>query len=123
MFANATRFSNCLNLHRTIRRVLAAGMLALFALAITPKLAIHALVVHHHDVHLNQDLCTIDQLNAASFHCPTDNLVVALPYLTVSVAVLPGVHPVFAAQRASSLVAHLSGSHPLYGLRGPPGAV
>jgi hypothetical protein len=98
-------------------------MLALFALAITPKLAIHALVVHHHDVHLNQDLCTIDQLNTASFHCPVDNLVVALPYLAMSVAVVPDVQPVFAAHRAPVLVAPLSFTHPLYGLRGPPRAV
>lgn len=98
-------------------------MLALFALAITPKLAIHALVVDHHDVHLNQDLCTIDQLNTASFHCPVDNLVVALPYLGVSVSLVPAVQPVFATHRAAALVVRLSGAHPLYGLRGPPMAV
>lgn len=98
-------------------------MLGLFALAITPKLAVHALVVHHHDVHLNQDLCTIDQLNTASFHCPTDNLVVALPFIPAIIATTVGMFRGYPVYRVAALIAPVSFTHPLYGLRGPPQAV
>lgn len=83
-------------------------------------MAIHALVAHHQDVHLRQDLCTVDQLNAASFHCPVENLVVAFPFLVSSITVPLHAAQVFVAHNASVLAAPLSAAHPLYGLRGPP---
>jgi hypothetical protein len=109
--------------HRTIRGFLAAGLLGLFALAMTPKIVIHALVVRHHDVHLNHHPGTTDQLNTASFHCSTDNLVVTLPFVPAVVSMPVGAAPAFPVYRVRALVEPLSSLHPLYGLRGPPAAV
>jgi hypothetical protein len=95
-------------------------LLALFALATTPKLAIHALVAHHQDTHLRLDYGTADQLNKAGFHCATDNLVVEFPFLNYALPFQLGPRPSFVLYRPVSLEAPLSTRHPLYGLRGPP---
>jgi hypothetical protein len=97
-------------------------MLALFALGITPKIAIHALVAHHIDKHLDLDHAKADQLNKAGFHCATDNLVVEFPFVDHSLSLQPGLRPSFPAQEPASLEEPLSFTHPLFGLRGPPAA-
>src|SRR6202012_3299214 len=92
-YCNSVAYASLLQLipHRTIRSFLAAGLLGLFALAMTPKIAIHALIAHHQDVHLRVDVN--DQLNTASFHCATDNLVVELPFIYSPVSVAVGMSP------------------------------
>jgi len=125
-FATAlqTRFVHAfLNLNRTIRSFLATGLLGLFALAVTPKIVIHALVVHHRDVHLPICPCAAEHLNTASFHCATDNLVVDFPFLVSHLAGPRTVAPAVAVRGATVLVAPLCRFHPLYGLRGPPALV
>lgn len=114
--------SNCLIRLRTIRPILAGIMLALFALGITPKIAIHALVAHHIDKHPILDHDRTDQLNTASFHCATDNQVVEFPFLDQAMPVLPGMRPSFPVFQPVSLEEPLSFIHPLFGLRGPPAA-
>jgi hypothetical protein len=93
--------------------------LALFALATTPKLVIHALVAHHQDTHLRLDGAA-DQLNKAGFHCATDSLVVEFPFLNYVLPFQLGPRPSFVLYRLVNLEAPLSTEHPLYGLRGPP---
>jgi hypothetical protein len=106
--------------HRTIRSILAAGLLALFALAVTPKIALHALVAHHTDTHLRLDYGAADQLNKAGFHCATDNLVVEFPFLQHDLFLAIGGIVPYAVFRAANLDRALTTPHPLYGLRGPP---
>jgi hypothetical protein len=105
---------------KTIRSILAGGFLALFALAITPKIALHALVADHTDTHLRFDHGTSDQLNNAGFHCATDNLVVEFPFLHHALSLTIGSAVPYTAFRAAGLECPLSTLHPLYGLRGPP---
>ena len=93
-------------------------MLALFALGITPKIAIHALAAHHTDRHLDRGQA--DQFNTAGFHCATDNLVVEFPFLDQALPVIPGLRPSFPVFRPAPLEEPLSFTHPLFGLRGPP---
>jgi hypothetical protein len=119
LFCN-TVSKSCLITQKTIRSILAGGFLALFALAITPKIALHGLVAHHTDTHLRLDHGTADQLNKAGFHCATDNLVVEFPFLHHDLCLTAGVTAPYAAFRAAGLAWPLSNLHPLYGLRGPP---
>jgi hypothetical protein len=95
-------------------------MLTLFALGITPKIAIHALVAHHTDSCLSLEHKDTDQLNTAVYSCATDNLVVELPFLGHSLSIKLGLRPSFAAFPTASLEEPLSALHPLFGLRGPP---
>jgi hypothetical protein len=88
-------------------------------LAITPKIAIHALVAHHTDSHVTPDGST-DQFNKAGFHCDTEDLVVEFPFI-------PGLLSLHFTPRSSYPVYRPAGfetpvvfSHPLFGLRGPP---
>jgi hypothetical protein len=92
----------------------------LFALAATPKVAIHALVAHHMDTHLRLDYGQADQFNKAGFHCATDNLVVEFPFLGHALSVWAGPRFSFVVHRPVSPEAPLTTRHPLYGLRGPP---
>jgi len=64
---------------------LAAVMLALFALGITPKIAVHELVARHTDRHLALGSLKTDLLTRAGFFCRVDNLVVDLSFLLFSV--------------------------------------
>src|ERR1700735_5106138 len=100
--------------YRTIRSILAAGLLALFALAITPKIALHALVAHHTDTHLRLNNGGADQLNKAGFHCATDDLVVEFPFLQHALFLAIGGITPFAVFPAPSLEQPLSTLHPLY---------
>jgi hypothetical protein len=109
--------------NRIIRPLLAGALLALFALGITPKIAIHALVAHHTDTHLSLKYGQADQYNKADFHCSTDNLVVEFPFLDYSLIHKLGLPPVHPAYRAVVLARPIAEDHPLFGLRGPPAGV
>ncbi|HEY4062084.1 MAG TPA: hypothetical protein VGM30_09300 [Puia sp.] len=106
--------------HRTIRSLLAGLFLVLFALSVTPKIAIHALVAHHTDTHPALHHDEADQLNKAGFHCSIDNLVVESPFLDYSVAIVLGIPPSFPVYRPAPLKGWLSSTHFIFGLRGPP---
>jgi hypothetical protein len=109
-----------LRTHRIIRPLFAGFLLALFALAITPKLAIHALVAHHTDSHVSLRYGHADQYNTAGFHCDTDNLVVECPFLYYPEDIALGLQPVYPEYRPSALARFIAAAHPLFGLRGPP---
>ena len=94
-------------------------MLALFALSVTPKIVIHALVARHTDSHLDLHN-SADQLNKAGFHCTIDNLVVESPFLDYTVSIELGIPPSFPVHRPAPLEARHSSSHFIFGLRGPP---
>jgi hypothetical protein len=108
-----------LNRHPTIRSLSAGLLLALFALSVTPKIVIHALVAHHTDTHL--DLHNkADQFNKAGFHCATDNLVVEAPFLDYTISIDLGIAPCFPVHLPVPLQAPSPSSHFIFGLRGPP---
>lgn len=111
---------NCLINHRTIRSFLAGIMLALFALSVTPKIMIHALVAHHTDTRTVLDHGKADQYNKAGFHCAIDNLVVESPFLDHTIAIQLGITPSFPAHLPARLEDHLSSCHFIFHLRGPP---
>ncbi|HTI09855.1 MAG TPA: hypothetical protein VL832_14905 [Puia sp.] len=104
----------------TIRPFLAGLLLALFALGITPKVVIHALTVHHKDTHLALDHGKTDQFNKAGFHCTIDNLVVESPFLDHTLSLESGLPACFATKTLPPYKGHLSSSHFIFGLRGPP---
>ena len=95
-------------------------LLALFALSITPKIAIHALVVSHTDRHPAHAHDGTAQLNDAGFLCAVDNLVVESPFLDYSISIRLGLPPCFPTHQPARLEDRLSSSHILFGLRGPP---
>jgi len=95
----------------------------LFALGITPKVVIHTLVANHKDTHLASDHGKTDQFNKAGFHCTIDNLVVESPFLNSLLSIESELPKCFAAKTLSPYKDHLSFSHFIFGLRGPPATV
>jgi hypothetical protein len=68
---------------KTIRQILAAFMLIVFAFSITSQKTIHDLVAKHSDkvkcdVHKN---LPIEQVENSSIHCSHDNLVATSPFV------------------------------------------
>ena len=104
----------------TIKRLLAVVLLMLFSLSITPKMFIHALVVHHQDVNLSIDHDGRDQLNKGGFHCNIENQVVEAPFLFYPISVDLGVPQQFREYQAEAGHQYYSFSHFIFGLRGPP---
>jgi hypothetical protein len=109
--------------NRIIRSLLTGFLLALFALGMTPRIAIHALVAHHTDTHLSLKYGHADQYNKAGFHCATDNLVVEFPFLDHSLTLRVGLPTAWPVHRAAVLAEPIAEDHPLFGLRGPPAGV
>lgn len=108
---------------QTIRSFLAGLLLALFALGITPKVLIHNLVAHHKDTHSVLGQGKTDQYNQAGFHCTIDNLVVESPFLNTPLSPGSELPKCFATKNLSPYKDHLSSSHFIFGLRGPPATV
>jgi hypothetical protein len=110
----ATTLQTVLRNYRIIRPLFAGFLLALFALAITPKSAIHALVAHHKDTRFSV------QVGQCGFHCAIDNLVVEFPFLRYSLTVVLEPEPIYPEYSAAVLTRFIAAAHPLFGLRGPP---
>jgi hypothetical protein len=64
----------------TIRRLLAALFLLLFAFCVTPKRFLHDLLANHRDTSMMHGLPQ-QQVTASGFHCNVDDLVVVAPFL------------------------------------------
>lgn len=107
----------------TIRHVLAAIFLVLFAYGITPKITWHNLVATHKD---GRTKCALPdpfstQLSKASFNCQCDNLIIESPFVAeiMPLVVTPPVpvYPVFADAFAADVFSSALLGH---SLRGPP---
>ncbi|MBS1605788.1 MAG: hypothetical protein JST42_24225 [Bacteroidetes bacterium] len=106
---------------RTIRHLLAVVMLALFALGITPKIAVHALVARHTDRHLALASQRTDLLTRAGFFCRVDSLVVELPCFSFPVSFSLAPPRVFSTGRGVRAADQYYFLPPfIFGLRGPP---
>ncbi|MHA4807229.1 hypothetical protein ACX0G9_03955 [Flavitalea flava] len=105
---------------RIIRSISALGMLVLFALGITPKIAVHSLVADHKDTHLTGKHDRADQYNKAGFHCDCDNLVVESPFIYSFTDVQIGLPVCFLIYQVRAAHQILCTAPFLFGLRGPP---
>jgi len=95
-------------------------MLALFALGITPKILIHSLVAGHKDTAVSRNPDKADKYGTAGFHCTVDNLVLESPFVDDPAAITTGIPQRFAELAFPAYKGHLSSSHFIVGLRGPP---
>jgi hypothetical protein len=109
-----------------IKNFLAGSMLVLFAISITPKIAVHSLVARHKDFHpaTSKDMCSSrsvpDQVSRTGFHCAVDNLVVELPYLSFSTYTKGVIPESFRTYQVAADHQFYSFHHFIFGLRGPP---
>jgi hypothetical protein len=106
--------------NRIIRSLLAGSFLLLFFVAVSPKIAIHALVANHTDTHVQLAHGDADQLNTFGFHCATDELVVESPFVQYSISFLLETPCFYVVHLSPQLEAPYPADRPIFGLRGPP---
>ena len=96
-------------------------MILLFGFAITPKKTLHDLIAHHKDMSgmpaVNDNM---NHIQASSFNCHPDNLVVESPF--ISNGLLLKIQPALplVLSYTEPIVDFLSVHQLFYGLRGPP---
>ncbi|WEK37575.1 MAG: hypothetical protein P0Y53_08675 [Candidatus Pseudobacter hemicellulosilyticus] len=115
------RSSNNLPYRSTIfRSLIASCLLAVFALGITPKLALHHLLAHHTDSVVSIEHSHTDQLSATGYSCELDQLVAESAFTPAAAIVLPALLMVPQAQDSPFFTSFYSQPHFYTGLRGPP---
>jgi hypothetical protein len=106
--------------NQSIRKILAALMLVLFAFSVTPKLLLHNLVANHKDTPVKCSANNNAQFNIAGFNCGCDNLVVESPFVENSVTAEIITQQVF-SQYINTEVKNFISVNQFYSeLRGPP---
>ena len=103
-----------------IRQILAALLMLIFLLGVTPKKFLHDAVTKHQ--HTYQEHCSHQHTNIAStgFNCQIDNLVVELPFEISIVPTFSFVEPYHISY--STTYSYQNGSSDFFTalLRGPP---
>ncbi|HEX4373418.1 MAG TPA: hypothetical protein VHZ50_08975 [Puia sp.] len=106
--------------NQSIRKVLAAFMLALFAFSVTPKLILHDIVANHKDTPIKCSTNNNAQFNVAGFNCGCDNLVVESPFVDTHVAAEIIAPQIFSQHINVEVNNFISVNHFYFELRGPP---
>jgi hypothetical protein len=104
---------------KTIRGFFAGILLVLFGLSITPKIALHDLIVSHKDSS-SISIGGEAQLKIAGYHCDVDNLVVQVPFLVESISVTFNTPSSFATYQSKPTHNFCSSDNIVSCLRGPP---
>lgn len=104
----------------TIRPFLAALVLCVFSLALTPKRLLHNLVADHKDTSCKILAKEKIHLSNAGVNCPCDNIVALSPFEEVDIMpVLTA--PIFFIKHEKEYVnPHFHSIHYFFELRGPP---
>jgi hypothetical protein len=106
--------------NQSIRKILAALMLVLFAFSVTPKLLLHNLVANHKDTPVKCSANNNAQFNIAGFNCGCDNLVVESPFVENSVTAEIITQQVFYQYINTEVKDFISVNQFYFELRGPP---
>jgi hypothetical protein len=106
--------------HQTIRKIVAAIMLIVFAFSITPTIVFHNWLANHTDTYKKATDTKGQQLGKQTFNCHCDNVVAESPFTepgTFTGSVPPQSFVVTATVRIVQLPASPT---IFYSLRGPP---
>jgi hypothetical protein len=106
--------------NQSIKKILAALMLVLFAFSVTPKLLLHNLVANHKDTPLKCSTDNHSQFNVAGFNCGCDNLVVESPFVENSVTAEIITQRFFSQYINTEVNDFISVNQFYFELRGPP---
>lgn len=102
------------------RSIIAGLLLVLFALGITPKLALHDVLANHKDRTSIIDTHTGDQLSKTGFNCKCENQVAESPFTTPVETVLASLFSLHEKPQSPSLYAFYASPYFFFELRGPP---
>ena len=105
---------------QVIRKIVAAAMLLVFALSITPAIVFHNLVAGHTDTAKNYTDQKQAQLGKQTFNCHCNNIVAESPFTEPATQILNPVEQVFSTVKFEKELALKSSPPIFHALRGPP---
>lgn len=111
-----------MQIHKTLKQLLALAMLVVFAFSITPQKSIHDLVAKHVDptnCSVHQDL-PIEQIEKAELHCTFDFQVATAPFVDYDFSIIIPSPFIAKARNAALYVNLLSQVVIVSDSRGPP---
>jgi hypothetical protein len=103
----------------TIRRLLAALFLLLFAFCVTPKRFLHDLLANHRDTSMMHGFPQ-QQVTTSGFHCNVDDLVVVAPFLPGIQITIPPKLNTGSAVFSDPVISIILADHLQFDNRGPP---
>ncbi|MDQ6761937.1 MAG: hypothetical protein M3015_04820 [Bacteroidota bacterium] len=104
-----------------IRKFIAASLLAVFALSITPTKVLHYFFANHKDsVIIKTKDSKCPSLSVAGFNCQVDNLVVESPFTVLLQPVSCTAPEVITIIKIYTAASFICADHFYFELRGPP---
>jgi len=103
-----------------IKKLIAAAMLVVFALSITPTIIFHNWLADHTDTLKRSAQTQGEQIGKQTFNCHCDNIVAESPFTEPAKAILTPAEQVFSSVKVEKVVQLISSPHHFFLLRGPP---
>ncbi|MEP7237947.1 MAG: hypothetical protein ABI685_08785 [Ferruginibacter sp.] len=106
--------------NQTIKKIIAACMLIVFAFSITPTIVFHNWLADHTDTVKKSSDTKDDQIGKRTFNCHCDNIVAESPFTEPGKAIISLPEQLFSLIKVDRQVQCATSPHIFYSLRGPP---
>jgi len=103
-----------------IKRIVAAAMLLVFAISITPTIFFHDWLANHTDSARKMFAGGKEQVGKKLYHCKCDTLVAESPFTEPATVTLTPVLHFFSLPKFDRKVSFPASQHIFHSLRGPP---
>lgn len=106
--------------NQTIKKIVATGLLMIFAFSITPAIVFHNWLVKHTDTFKKDTNTKGDQLGKQTFNCHCDHVVAESPFREPDKTNISYPAQSFSLFKAEPQLQFTTSPYFLYTLRGPP---
>jgi hypothetical protein len=106
--------------NQSIKKVVAAVMLIVFAFSVTPTIFLHNWVANHKDSVNRSAAAHKEQVSKKLFSCHCDNIVAESPFTEPDVVILVPAIQIFSLQKFDKRVCFSSSQYIFFSRRGPP---
>ena len=106
--------------NQIIQKIVAAIMLVVFALSITPTIVFHNWLAGHTDTLKKATATNDERFGKQTFNCDCDNILAQSPFTEPGKAIIASVEQVFSSVKAEKHIHFTSSQHQFFLLRGPP---
>ncbi len=105
---------------RVIQKIVAAFMVVVFAISITPTIVFHNWLADHTDTFTKDTHKEGQQLGKKNFNCHCDNIVAESPFTETAKTIINYPPQPLSLVKVDLQVDFISSQHYFYSLRGPP---
>jgi hypothetical protein len=104
----------------SIKKIVAAVMLLVFAISITPTIFFHDWLANHTDSVMKTFAKGKEQVGKKLYHCKCDTVVAESPFTEPATVILASTVHFFSLPKFDRKVSFSSSQHIFHSLRGPP---